>query len=101
MNTESRLGTFQPKLAHTLMTGHGRAIEARDFCAASKAKKSKGRLQQVGRALIQYVHRLAGLPARKKLDDALRRELLDAGTAIEPHVGTLRQNLHCPADAGG
>lgn len=101
VNAESRLGTFQPKLAHTLMTGHGRAIEARDFCAASKAKKSKGRLQQVGRALIQYVHRLAGLPARKKLDDALRREFLDAGTAIEPHVGTLRQDLHCPADAGG
>lgn len=96
---ESGLHAFQPKLAHTLGKGRDRASEARDFCAASNAKKSKARLKQVGRALIQYVHRLAGLSAQKKLDDMLRRDFLDAGKAIEPDVGTLRKNLRCPADA--
>ena len=100
MNAESRLGAFQAKLAHTLTKGRDRATEARDLCAASNAKKSKTRLKQVGRALIHYVHRLAGLPARKKLDDTLRREFLDAGSAIEPDVGMLRKDLQCPADTG-
>jgi hypothetical protein len=100
VNAESRLGAFGPKLAHTLTKGRDRATDARTLCAAGNAKKPKTRLKQVGRALIQYVHRLAGLPARKKLDDGLRRELLGAGKSIEPDVGTLRKNLHCPADAG-
>ena len=100
MNAEPALGAFQPKLAHTLTKGRDRATEARDLCAASNATKSRARLKQVGRALIQYVHRLAGLPARKKLDDTLRREVLDAGNAIAADVGTLRKDLHCPADAG-
>jgi hypothetical protein len=100
VNAEPGLGTSQPKLAHTLTKGRDRATEARDLCAASNAKKSKTRLKQVGRALIQYVHRLAGLPARKKLDDTLRRSFRDEGSAIGPDVGTLRKDLHCPADAG-
>ena len=100
VNAESRLGAFQSKLAHTLTKGRDRATAARDLCRASNAKKSKNRLRQVGRALIQYVHRLAGLPARKKLDDALRNDFLGAGKAIQPDAGTLRTNLRCPADAG-
>jgi hypothetical protein len=99
VNAEPGLRDFQPKLAHTLTKGHDRAVEARDLCAASNAKKAKVRSKQVERAVIQYAHRLAGLPARKKLDDVLRRAFLDAGNAIKPDVGTLRKNLHCPADA--
>ena len=56
---------------------------------------------QVGRALIQYVQRLAGLPARHKLDDTLRQEFLDEGRAIEPDVGTISNVVNFGTDGEG
>jgi hypothetical protein len=50
-------------------------------------------------ATAQYAHRLRGLPARKKLDDALRQDFLAAGQAITPDVATLRGTVVCPRDA--
>ncbi len=65
--------------------------------ASGNVKHTKKRLQQAAKALSQYAHRLAGLPARKKLDGALRTELLNAGRAIIPDVRTLRSQVQCPA----
>jgi hypothetical protein len=93
---ESGLGAFQSKLAKSLETARSRADDARTLCEASNLKKTKKRLQQSAKALSQYVHRLAGLTARKKLDAALRTDFLQAGQAIEPDVKTLRTQAVCP-----
>ncbi len=50
------------------------------------------------KALTQYVHRLKGLAARKKLDATLRATFVAAGEAIVPDVVALRGRLACPAD---
>ena len=101
MNAEPGLGAFQAKLAHTVTKGHARAVEGRELCAASNAKKSKTRLKQVERAVIQYVHRLSGLPARKKLDETLRQAFLAPAEPLRADTKTLRKSAHCPGDATG
>jgi len=101
VNAEARLATFQSKLVKNLDTALARIDDARASCAASNAKKAKSRLAQVKKALTQYVHRLKGLPARKKLDTTLRDAFLGAGDAIVPAVVSLRAGLACPADASG
>jgi uncharacterized repeat protein (TIGR03803 family) len=99
VNAESGLGAFQPKLVQNLDKAIARTDDARGLCGDGNAKKAKKRLQQVKKALTQYVHRLNGLPARKKLDAALRQSFVAAGEAITPDVGSLRSSLACPADA--
>ncbi len=93
---ESGLGSFQSKLAKNLDTARSRTDEGRTLCEASNVKKTKKRLQQAGKALTQYAHRLSGLPARKKLDATLRADFLQAGKAISPDVTTLRAHVQCP-----
>ncbi len=96
---ESGLGNFQSKLANSLGTARSRTADAQTLCAANAkndAKKAKKRLQQGGKAALQYVHRLAGLAARKKLDGTLRTDLLHAGQAIAPDLQSLRAHLQCP-----
>ena len=98
-NGESGLGAFQPKLVKSLDTALERLGDARTRCGESNLKKARKRLQQTGKALTQYAHRLSGRPARKKLDDALRVDFLAAGQAIAPDVATLRGAVACPGDA--
>jgi hypothetical protein len=96
---ESGLGSFQPKLAKSLATAQSRTAEAQSLCDANgknDAKKAKKRLREAGKAVSQYVHRLAGLAARKKLDGTLRTEFLQAGQAIAPDLQMLRADLQCP-----
>jgi hypothetical protein len=97
--SESALGDFGPKLGGALARATKRATEAHDLCAASDLKKVRQRLKQVGRALTQYAHRLAGHAARKAITAELRQELLAAGTALKSDVIALRKALSCPADA--
>ena len=99
VNAEPGLGAFQAKLAHTLAKGDDRAVEGRDLCAASNAKKATARLKQVERAVIQYAHRLSGLPARKKLDETLRQAFLAPAERLRADTRTLRKDLHCPGEA--
>jgi uncharacterized protein YciW len=98
--SESGLGAFRAKLAGGLERATKRATEARDLCGAPDLKKARQRLKQVGRALTQYAHRLAGHAARKAITPQLRQELVDAGTALKSDVVALRKALSCPADAG-
>jgi hypothetical protein len=96
---DSVLGRFQSKLAKSLDTARSRAEDAQSLCDANgknDAKKAKKRLQEAAKAVSQYVHRLAGLPARKKLDDTPRTDFLQAGQAIVPDLTTLRAQLQCP-----
>src|SRR5262249_8585818 len=80
---ESGLGSFQSKLANSLATARSRTEDAESLCdaGAKNPKKTKKRLQEAGKAVSQYVHRLAGLRARKKLDGTLRTGFLQAGGA--------------------
>jgi hypothetical protein len=99
VHSESGLGSFQSKLAKSLGTARSRTADAQSLCDANGkncAKKAKKRLQEAGKAVTQYVHRLAGLPARKKLDGTLRTDFLQAGQAIAPDLRTLRGHLQCP-----
>jgi hypothetical protein len=84
------------KLAKSLGTASSRTGEAQALCGDGNLKKTKKQLQQAAKALGQYTHRLAGLPARKKLDDALRGSYLQAGEAIAPDLKTLRAQAQCP-----
>lgn len=93
---ENGLGSFQSKLAKSLDTARSRAEDAQSLCDAKNAKKAKKRLQEAGKAVSQYVHRLAGLPARKKLDGTLRTDFLQAGQAIGPDLSSLRAHVQCP-----
>ena len=99
---EPGLGSLAPKLEHTLDKAITRLDDAKSHCTSAKGtKKAKSRVGQVKRALIQYVHRLGALSARKKLDPTLRETFMAAGAAIMPDVTTLRAQLVCPiADAG-
>ena len=45
------------------------------------------------------MHRLNGQPARKKLDEAVRRRFLDQAAPIATDLKTLRGTVSCPADA--
>lgn len=99
MNAESALGAFRPKLAANLERALGRLDDARGRCADDDLKKTRKRLQQTRTALGQYVHRLGGRAARKKLDETLRLSFRDRGEAIASDVQTLRGALACPAGA--
>ena len=96
VSAESGLGKFQPKLAHSLDIAKSRSETAQGLCGGGNLKKTRKRLQQTAKALTQYAHRLAGRPARKKLDDTLRMDFLQAGEAIVPDVKTLRSQVTCP-----
>ena len=101
VEAEPGLGVFQAKLAATLTTAHDRAVGARDFCGSTDPKHAKQRIKQVARQVIQYAHRLSGLPARKRLDRTLRAELLAPAAPLKEDLRSLRDALRCPVDASG
>jgi hypothetical protein len=92
---ESGLGSFQSKLAKSLATARSRTEDAQSLCGAGakNGKKTKKSLQEAGKAVSQYVHRLAGLRARKKLDGTLRTDFVPAGQAIEPDLSSPRAHV--------
>jgi hypothetical protein len=98
VNASPGLGAFGSKSAATLQKGLDLAKEARDFCTHSDPKHAKQRLKQVKRTVIQYAHRLSGLPARKKIDATLRATVLAPAKPLEADIGTLRSRVSCPAD---
>jgi hypothetical protein len=95
---ESGLGSFQSKLAKSLGTARSGTEDAQSLCdaGAKNTKKTKKRLQEAGKAVSQYVHRLNGLRSRKKLDGTLRTNFVQAGQAIEPDLSSLRAHVQCP-----
>jgi CSLREA domain-containing protein len=99
VNAESALGTFQPKLARNVEKARERKLDAEGVCRGSNLKKTKKRLQQSAKALTQFAHRLKGLPARRKLDAAVRQRFLDEAAPIEQDLRTLRGRVSCPGDA--
>jgi uncharacterized repeat protein (TIGR03803 family) len=102
LTAETGLGSYQSKLGKNVDKALGWTNEAHDLCAKNgknDAKKAKKRLQQVKKALTQYVHTLNGNAARKKLDGGLRTTFAGDGEAIVPDVVALRAALACPADA--
>jgi len=99
VGAESGLGAFQDQLAKSLDTGSSRTTDAQTLCGDGNLKKTKKRLQQAAKGLEQYTHRLAGLPAKKKLDPTLRQTYLGAGEPIASDLTTLRKHVQCPADA--
>ncbi len=99
VNAENGLAAFQPKLVKSLGAAIARLEDARIRCGESNLKKAKKRIQQAGKADKQYVHRLSGLAARKKIEDALRQDFLMAGEALSPDVTALRAQVACPAGA--
>lgn len=96
---EPRLEAFGPKLAHNVEKAKGRTLDAETVCAEPNLKKTRKRLQQAAKALVQYAHRLNGRPARKRLDPEVRQVFLDAGAPIAEDLGRLRGAVVCPDDA--
>ena len=98
VQSESGLGSFQSKLANSLGTARSRTEDAQSLCdaGAKNGKKTMKKLQEAGKAVAQYVHRLAGLRARKKLDGTLRTDFMQAGKAIAPDLSSLRAHVQCP-----
>ena len=96
LGAEPGLGSLTPKLAQTVGLARSREADAEKLCRASNLKKTKKRLQQCGRALIQYVRRLK---TAKKTDPALRASLVVDGTSIKDGAKTLRGAVQCPTDA--
>src|SRR5262249_27234717 len=95
---ESGLASFQSKLANSLGTARSRTEDAQSLCDAGgkNAKKTKKKLQDAGKAVAQYVHRLAGLRARKELHATLRTGFMQAGKAIQRDLSPLRPHVQCP-----
>ncbi len=93
---ESALGSFADKLAKSIDAARTRAAEARTLCGGGDLKKTRKHLQQAAKALSQYVHRLSGRPARKKLQEAIRTDFLQAVQAIAGDVAALRAQVACP-----
>ena len=94
VNGEPGLGAFQAKLAQSVGKARMKAGEAASLCA-DNVKKTKKRLQQAATAMKQYVHRLNGLAARKKLDATLRQSFAADGAAIAADLKALRADLRC------
>jgi parallel beta-helix repeat protein/predicted outer membrane repeat protein len=98
---EPGLGSFGPKLIHSVQTAKARKQAAESLCrgaSAKNAKKMKKQLQQAAQALTQYVHRLNSLAARKKIP-SLRQRFVGEGAPILADLNTLRHAVRCPDDA--
>ena len=73
--------------------------ESRDLCAGDEVKKARQRLKQVGRALIQYSHKLRSNSARKRVPADVREPLAGEADAIGGDTKALRAKVDCPAAA--
>ncbi len=99
VNGASGLGTYQAKLAANVIKARSRATDGGTLCRQSNVKKTKKRLQQAEKAMNQFVHRLNGSAAKRKLDPMLRPTFVAAGTQLENDVKTFRGTVACPQDA--
>jgi hypothetical protein len=98
VNAKPGLGTFGPKLAQNLGKAKDEEEAGARFCAASDLEHTRQQLKEASRALIDYVHRLNGHAARKKLP-GLRQAFVAAGEPIEVDLKSLKRAVSCPADA--
>ena len=99
VTTESDLGASGPKLVQNLSRAKNAEEAGGSACAASDLKRTRQRLKETIRDMIEYAHHLQTLRARKKLPGALRTDLLAAGTPITDAAKTLQRTVQCPADA--
>ena len=87
-----------PKVAQNVGKAKDNEEAGARFCAASDPKHTRQRLKHAIRALIDYVHRLNGHAARKKLP-GLRPEFVAAAKPIKADLKSLNRAVNCPADA--
>ena len=99
VNDASGLGTYQAKLAKNVNKARSRATDGGTVCGQSNVKKTKKRLQQTAKAMSQFVHRLNGGAAKRKLDATLRQTFVTAGTNVQNDVNAFRATVACPQDA--
>ena len=99
VNGQAGLANIGPKLVAVLQKALDRTREAGAFCRDGDTKPMRQRLKQATRALIQYRHLLQTRSARRKLDPAVRSELVAAGEPIKADLKTLRGAASCPDDA--
>ena len=92
------LGSFQDKLRRQLESAKQRKEQAEDACGEPNARRTNTRLKQAIRKMIQVMHTLRSLRAKKSLPDALRAELLEAADGVRADLRTLRRAVHCPDD---
>lgn len=84
---ETQLGNYQKLSLKNLQQAKARIEAAR---GNSNTKKVRKLLQQGGKAITQYIHRLSSHTASKKLPSALRQDYIKDGNAIAPDVKALR-----------
>jgi len=99
VNGASGLGTYQAKLAKNVTKARSRATDGGTLCGQSNVKKTKKRLLQAAKAMSQFVHRLNGSAAKRKLDATLRQTFVDAGTQVQNDLKAFRATVACPQDA--
>ncbi len=99
VGAEPGLGSLAAKLGRSVDQARARLADAATACRTPSLKKAKKRLRQAGAAMRQYVHRLNGLAARKRLDPALRATFAADGAPIVQDLRTLLGALRCPDDA--
>jgi len=99
VNGASDLGTYQAKLTKNVTKARSRAADGGTLCGQSNVKKTKKRLVQAAKAMSQFVHRLNGSAAKRKLDATLRQTFVDAGTQVQNDLKAFRATVACPQDA--
>src|SRR5262249_565638 len=99
VNGESRLGSFQSKLAAGVQRARSQTAEAAGLCGQANLKKTKNHLQQGGTAVTQYLHRRRGLAGKKKLDRGVRESFIADGEPIQADLKAFRGAARCPDDA--
>jgi hypothetical protein len=90
---------LQEKLVDVLTKATERNASAETECADGRTRQPKERLDQVGRQLIKYGHRLRARSARRKIAEEIRESFALAADAIRADEKTLRGALVCPDDA--
>ena len=100
VTAESDLGVFRTKLVENLSKAKDAEEAGDSACTTSDLKRTRQRLKQTIRDLIEYAHHLQTLRARKKLPGALRADLLAEGAPITSDAKSLKRTVQCPADSG-
>jgi hypothetical protein len=93
VNDASGLGTYQAKLAKNVTKARSRATDGGTLCGQSNVKKTKKRLLQAAKAMSQFVHRLNGSAAKRKLDATLRRRFVADGTLVQSDLKAFRATV--------
>ena len=96
---EPALGNLQEKLVDALTKAAERTEDAEAQCADGRTRQPKERLDQVGRQLIKYSHRLRARSARHNIVKEIREPFALTADAIRADQKTLRGTLRCPDDA--